>query len=1142
MVKIHINNKMEVTITAYRNRIGSFNTAGRFIYKPTDTRKKSYKSSTRYIYNFRKLALQVILIISITSNSPTVLQNEVQDSKIYYNYSSIATATPPVSFFILGSQDSAAFFPVFHLSYHDVLGVHSAATLQGVQAVPLDRGWIVAAVPLQSSILSDSNFYARITYGNRSNRGIKLSHWNAGSAFLENKINEIEHVISDHHPHLLGISEANLLKSHCLDNSNIADYSLITCKTMNNWLSRQNKFLVFNLYRDWQYLRQADHSSLDMSEQLARWVIFIDQWDRALNTGKECVVMGDFNLDFLSFYRTDLPSSSQTHRLQPLLDELFSRIVPHGVKQCVVGPTRQGWVGQADSGLDHLWTNMPGKMSQIYTQYNGSDHKVIMGVRFAKMVKSSTRYVKKRSYKFFDEVKFLEKIRNTSWWDLYQTTDVNVAVELFTSKVNCILDKMAPIKTFQTNSKYCPWLTLETKEIIRERNKAQKTLSENKNDENFAKFKNLRNKVTKNLKSDKIMWQKQKLENCNNDPGKLWKNILGWINWCSSGSPTKLYHAGQIVTSPSKLADIMNNFFVDKVAKIRQDLPNPTDDPLRTVKHTMKDRTSEFSLSFVHPDTVRKIILQLKNSKSSGADNIDTYILKLMVEDILPAVTHIVNLSIQQATFPSLYKMAKIIPLLKKDDPLEPKNYRPVAILCILSKVIERVVFIQIVEYMNTNDYFHPNHHGFRAHHSTSTAMVQMYDSWVQAADKGELAGVCMLDMSAAFDVVDHSILLKKLKLYGFDVEALNWMENYLSGRTQAVYIDGALSSYLPVNVGVPQGSILGPLCYVMFTNDLPETVLDTRSHVHWSHLTTHCADCGGLCCFADDSTYTVSSPDQDILTQKLTEKYLVLADYMNNNRLKLNDDKTHLLIMTTKQKHRLLQIDVKISTPSEVIKPIKSEKLLGIFIQDDLKWSDYIQNNDKSLVKQLTTRLNALRIISKVASFKVRLMIANGIFCSKLIFQISLWGGAEGYLLKSLQTVQNKAARLVTRRGRYTPVAELLRQCGWLSVGQLTYYHSVILVHKTMQTTYPKYIYNKLSSEFPYNTRLAQSDVVRMGPDFKSRLEITEKSFMQRATISYNTLPTSIRQTQKLQQFKKNLKAWVLENICIYSGLLGEF
>ena len=207
------------------------------------------------------------------------------------------------------------------------------------------------------------------------------------------------------------------------------------------------------------------------------------------------------------------------------------------------------------------------------------------------------------------------------------------------------------------------------------------------------------------MKNDKLLWKEQKLENCNNDSGKLWKNILGWLNWCSSGSPTKLYHAGQIVASPARLADIMNNFFVNKISTIRKGLPDPTDDPLRTLQHMMKDRTSVFSLSCVHPEAVRKIILGLKNSNSCGVYTIDTYILKLMVDDILPAVTNIVNLSIQQGAFPSLNKIAKVIPLLKKDDPLDPKNYRPVAILCILSKVIERVIFIQIVEYITDLEY-----------------------------------------------------------------------------------------------------------------------------------------------------------------------------------------------------------------------------------------------------------------------------------------------------------------------------------------------------------------------------------------------------------------------------------------------------
>ena len=638
--------------------------------------------------------------------------------------------------------------------------------------------------------------------------------------------------------------------------------------------------------------------------------------------------------------------------------------------------------------------------------------------------------------------------------------------------------------------------------------------------------------VSRKLRNDKQQWKKQKLKNCDNDSGKLWKNILGWLNWGSSSSPSKLHSAGQIVTSPGMIANIMNSYFINKISKIRQGLPPPSQDPLGNLKLIMKNRTSNFSLSCVHPDSVKKIILGLKNSKSYGIDKIDTYILKLIVNDILPAITHIVNLSIQQGKFPTLYKIAKVIPLLKKDDPLDPKNYRPVAILPILSKVVERVIFIQVVEYMSKNELFHPNHHGFRAGHSTTTAMIQMYDSWVQAVDKGELVGVCMLDMSAAFDVVDHSILLSKLQLYGFNDTALKWMGNYLSGRSQAVYVDGTMSSYLPVEVGVPQGSILGPLCYVLYTNDFPETIYDSSSHVHWSHLSTDCTDCGGLCCFADDSTYSTSCQDMSDLEQKMSSKYKIMSEYLCNSRLKLNDDKTHMLVMTTRQKRRLLNINIKIKTPTEEISPIKSEKLLGIIIQEDLKWSDYIMNKEKSLIRQLTSRLSALKLVAGVASFKVRLMIANGIFTSKLIFQISLWGGAEDYLLNALQVQQNKCARFVTKRGIYTPVVELLRQCGWLSVRQLVYYHSVVQVHKTIITKFPKYIFKKLCLDFPYNTRLADSASVRMGPEFQARLDITERSFMNRGTKYYNQLSADLRKVENIKTFKIKLKAWVQQNI----------
>ena len=406
--------------------------------------------------------------------------------------------------------------------------------------------------------------------------------------------------------------------------------------------------------------------------------------------------------------------------------------------------------------------------------------------------------------------------------------------------------------------------------------------------------------------------------------------------------------------------------------------------------------------------------------------------------------------------------------------------------------------------------------------------MIQMYDMWVKASDKSKITGVCMLDMSAAFDVVDHEILLQKLELYGFDKHALSWIKDYLSGRSQSVYLDGCFSPFLALSAGVPQGSILGPLFYVLYTNDLPETIFEASHHNSQDGLKTHCDSCGSLVCFADDSTYCVSEVDLEVLERKLNEKYTILANYMADNKLKLNSDKTHLLIMATDQRRKHTNLDIIIKTESEDIKPINSEKLLGVKIQDNLKWKSHVLN----LLKQLNTRLYAIRKIGVAASFKNRLMLANGIlFMSKLIFQIVLWGGTEDYLLNALQVVQNKAARLVTKKDLSTPSSEVLLQCGWLNVRQLVAYHSIIQVYKTAQSGFPAYVSNRLDTDFPYNTRFSESESIRIGKDSCCKLEVTSKSFMYRGVKLYNQVPSEIKKVEKVDTFKVKLKEWLKSN-----------
>ena len=218
----------------------------------------------------------------------------------------------------------------------------------------------------------------------------------------------------------------------------------------------------------------------------------------------------------------------------------------------------------------------------------------------------------------------------------------------------------------------------------------------------------------------------------------------------------------------------------------------------------MKNRSCTFKLNPVHPDEIHKIFSRLKSSSSCGVDELGSCVLKLVKNEITPVLTHIVNLSISNYSFPSKWNKAKVIPLHKKDEILYPKNYRPVSLLPVFSKVLERCIFLQMVRYLEENNLLHPSHHGFRAKHSTSTALIQMFDSWIEAFEDDEVSAVLMLDMSAAFDVVDHQILLNKLELYGFEVSTLYWIKSYLSNRYQSVCIEGHLSDPLPVDFGVP--------------------------------------------------------------------------------------------------------------------------------------------------------------------------------------------------------------------------------------------------------------------------------------------------------------------------------------------------
>ena len=219
-------------------------------------------------------------------------------------------------------------------------------------------------------------------------------------------------------------------------------------------------------------------------------------------------------------------------------------------------------------------------------------------------------------------------------------------------------------------------------------------------------------------------------------------------------------------------------------------------DPLAKLRETMVNRRCSFNIKLVTEQDVLKIITSLNNTSSTGVDFIDAQTIKLVKHEIVAAVTRIINLSIQTSTFPSIYKHSQIIPLKKKPslNDLECSSYRPVNLLPIAGKIVEKAVFNQLPLYLEENKLIHPNHHGGRKGHSTTTALVQMYNVWIEQMEEGKLVGIMMIDQSAAFDLCDHLLLVQKMKLLGVDENAACWMESYLSKK-----VTEYTSGWLPV-------------------------------------------------------------------------------------------------------------------------------------------------------------------------------------------------------------------------------------------------------------------------------------------------------------------------------------------------------
>ena len=603
-----------------------------------------------------------------------------------------------------------------------------------------------------------------------------------------------------------------------------------------------------------------------------------------------------------------------------------------------------------------------------------------------------------------------------------------------------------------------------------------------------------------------------------------------------------------MITNPLKIATKLNSFFINKVKVLRaQTNTPPRINPETRLEQWLSERETPpppFKIQEITKKTLRKLIKKMKGGKSCGVDNIDSFSLKVAAPIIEDALLHLINLSIRTKCFARLWKHQLIFPNHKKEDKLLAKNYRPVSHLVEIGQLVEQAVSHQLVDHFLSNNLFHSNHHGGLASHSTASALIQLHDMFTEAAEKKKLTAALLLDQSAAYDLLDHTILLEKLALYNFSEDSIQWFKSYLSGRSQSVQVEAQQSTVEELgDHAAPQGSVLGGILFLINENDFPA-----------------CRDEGDSVLFVDDDTDVVSDKDPDSLIVKIQHEADLSCSWLKDNRMVVAGEKSKLLIVGTRglKKNKLGQRTLSIMVDGKRVEESPSEKLLGVIVNNHMTWHEHLYgedwrtdgDNSPGLIPQLSQRLGILKKLSKYTSKNKLKMLSEGIFYSKLSYCLPLYTttwGLDNYLEgtqrfssftkednRKIQVIQNQVCRLLLDwkdRERISyfkqnlSTKDLMLTTGNLSVHQLGAQRTLVMIKKILLSRKPDYIASRLH----LNPRAGHA-ILPMA----ASLNLTRSSFIYRGIKLFNLLPESIQSLEKIGSFKSQSKAWVTENIAV--------
>ena len=811
-----------------------------------------------------------------------------------------------------------------------------------------------------------------------------------------------------------------------------------------------------------------------------------EQFEMALAAGKPVYALGDFNVNMLS------ADSADTVHFNSLLRDF-------NMSQLISEPTHPHPV---PSLLDLAVTNVPSADIHVSVLPDiVADHLPIVVRPPASHVRRPPTTICSRPWNRVDWDAFSADILNADWGLFYAADDVNSKLAIFMRIWDATADVHAPVKRMTLRRPTCPWLRdEEVREVIAERDAARRAWAASRSVADRNEYKRLRNLSKLVLSRAR---RSHLTESLYTDARRFWNRLKQYGADFSATGSKNAPPPDQDALSPDQL----NQHFAGVGARVAAEASQAAHDAGACDTGPRPYRVC--ADAFVpHCITLPDLVLtvsRLSASRAVGVDGIPMAAVRSCLPAVGPAILHLVNSSISTLTFPDAWKVAIVTPIHKSGDQKNPGNFRPISILPALSKILEKVVCSQLTSYLITNHVLSPSQYAYRPSHSTEDAVLDIVEWAARSVDAGDVASLTSIDLSKAFDSIDHQLLLTKLEWYGI---SSHWFSSYLSGRSQLVR--GGSTAALPLSHGVPQGSIVGPILFLLFANDL-------------SCFLPH----GHLVSYADDTQILDSAPsnlrDLQVLKSRAEENIKCLQHWFSLNSLKMNADKTCFTLLGT-QNSIDKAVDFVLRVNNVDIRPAKHIKVLGVLLDPTLSWEPHIS----SVVRRTNAILVSLfKIRHHLSPEILKILVQSHVF-PHLQYCSSVWGGATNSRLDRLQRIIHFAARLVSGLRKYDHVSPALTALGWLGVREVIARRDAVNVYRALHVAAApgalRAMFRPRSAVSGRRTRAtAAGAAVLELPRF--RLTAARRLFPYRAAAAWNALPRHVTDAASKRQLLRHFE-----------------